>query len=319
MKGDTMKKYGWLIIAAAILVAGGWWFMIKKTTLPADSGAKLKVTVSLPLLQNIVERIGGDEVAVSSIIKGSTCNHEYEPSAGDMKQAAGCDLFVKAGLGFDLWVDKLMESAASPKTVILDAARGVTAIHDDEDEHETENRTHEEEEGEDGHDHELGNPHYWGSPANAKIVAKNILDELITLRPTKQEYFTQNYQRFLAELDQTAAELKIRVEQLKDRRIVTYSAAFPYFFEYFGFENLGTVEEAHEQEVSPKRMVEFVKLMKQKRVKVLVGEAVYPRLPENLAQETGARLVLLWSATDESGDYLKTLKVNIEKMVSALQ
>jgi ABC-type Zn uptake system ZnuABC Zn-binding protein ZnuA len=313
-----MKKYGWLIIAAIVLVAGGWWFTIKKTSLPADSGSRLKVAVSLPLLQNIVERIGGDEVAVSSIIKGSTCNHEYEPTAGDMKQAAGCDLFVKAGLGFDPWVDKLMESAASPQTVILDAAQGVTAIHDDEDEHEADKGAPEEE-GSDGHDHELGNPHYWGSPANVKLVAKNILDKLITLRSAKQEYFTRNYQQFLAELDQTVAELKTRVERLKDRRIVSYSAAFPYFFEYFGFENQGTVEEAHEQEVSPKRMAEIVRLMKQRQVKVLIGEAVYPRLPENLAQETGARLVLLWSATDESGDYLKTLQVNIEKMVSALQ
>ncbi|NLW46930.1 MAG: hypothetical protein GXY86_06305, partial [Firmicutes bacterium] len=48
-------------------------------------------------------------------------------------------------------------------------------------------------------------------------------------------------------------------------------------------------------------------------------EAVYPKLPENLAMETGAKLVLLWPATNESGDYLETLTENVMKLVAALQ
>ena len=79
------------------------------------------------------------------------------------------------------------------------------------------------------------------------------------------------------------------------------------------------METTCEQEISPKRLMEMVKLIKEQGVTVVVGEEIYPQLPDVLAKETGAKVVLLWPTTVESGDYLETLKTNVEKMVSALQ
>lgn len=310
-----MKKF-WLIIAIVIVVASFGGVLLRDVHLPVTSGNKIKVAVSLPLVLNLVERIGGKEVAATSIIKGATCSHEYEPTSGDLKEVARAEVFVKVGLGFDIWIDKILENAARKEILSIDASRGVTPVKGVE-ERDQGDYHQEEVSGEGDHHHdELGNPHYWGNPNYVKIMARNICDGLCRVRSNRKEYFIQNLDNLTKELDQVAAELKQKVAGLPGRQLVSYSAAFSYFLDYFGFEVLETVELSCEREVSPKRLADMAKLMKEKRVQVLVGEAVYPEQPVSLAKETGARLILLWPATNESGDYLKTLQSNVEKMVT---
>lgn len=258
--------------------------------------SKLQIVTSLPLVKNITQKIGGDMVMVESIIQGPTCNHEYEPTAKDMKQLAKCDVFIKIGMGSDPWADKLT-GILTKKTLFIDPSKGVKSL---------------KVRGSD-------NPHYWGSPDNIKIMANNILNGLSTVRPEQKNYFQSNYQKFLQEMNQTTAELKAKVAKVAKKPFVSYANAFPYFFSYFGFQNLMTVELSCEQEVSPKDVVDAAKLMKQKKITVLVGDAGEPNEPDGLAKETKAKKVLLWETTDESGDYLLTLQRNVKTLVMALQ
>ena len=304
-----------IVVVLGILAAN----RSQKTSGPSEK--QLRVVTSIPLLAAMVDRIGGDETHASSIIQGAVCSHEYEPSTMDMKRIAGCDIVVKAGLSFDSWFEKLIN--LSKQAIVIDASLNTTVIFDESVNHEHEHEElhlgdHEETEAEHNH-HGHGNPHYWGEPENAKVMAKNILNGLIQAKPEKKEYFSENYQSFINELDQVTKELKQRVDDLTQKKIVSYSAAFPYFYSAFGFKNLATVETTCEQEVSPRRILEIVKLMKEENINVIVGETVYPTLPESLAKETGAKIVLLWPSSLENGDYIETIKANVEKMVLALQ
>lgn len=321
-----MKKI-WFIICllliAVILV--GWLLISQRPDVGVSNNSKLQITVSMPLLRDLAEKIGGEEVAVDSIINGPNCNHEYEPASGDLIKVSRSALFIKIGMGFDLWAEKLAETAGNNVTVI-DASQGVIPIVIDEDDHEDHKKEAEHEEHgtdtgheEDHHHHEFGNPHYWGNPENVKIMAGNILEGLCQALPEKKAYFDRNYQAYLSKIDRTVDELNAELEKISTKQVVSYSAAFPYLYHYFGLENLETVETTCEQEVSPKRLAEVITGMKANRVKVIVGEAVYPKPPENLAKDTGAKLVLLWPATNETGDYLETLKENVEKLIGALQ
>lgn len=320
-----MKKRHYLIIALLIIVVGLGCFMFKRADVGVSNGTKPVVTVSLPLLQDLVAEIGGAEVEVESIINGPSCNHEYEPASGDLLDVSRSAVFIKVGLGFDTWADRLVKNA-NEKILVIDASQGVAAIKDENDEHdEHEEDEDHEEQGEAGkraaeHEHhELGNPHYWGDPENVKLMAANILAGLVKAFPEQEAVFNRNYQAYLRKLDRTVADLKAELAKVPNKRLISYSAAFPYFFRYFGLENLETVETTCEQEVSPKRLAEVITKAKAERIKVVVGEAVYPKLPENLAKETGAKLVLLWPATNESGDYLETLTENVKLLAAALQ
>lgn len=258
--------------------------------------SKLRVVTSLPLVKNIAENIGGAKVTVTSIVQGPNCDHEYEASAGDLLKLAKCDVFVKIGMDSDLWADKLTAGITGKKTIIIDSSRNIQPLKV----------------------RGLENPHYWGDPENVKVMAQNILKGLIQAKPAEKNYFTHNYQVFIQKIEQTAHELKNQVAKLPKKQIISYTGAFPYFYRYFGFENLMTVELSCEQEVSPKDLAEAVQLMKAKKLKILIGDAGEPEEPNGLAQETNAKVILLWATTDESGDYLKTIRHNVEMLVTAL-
>jgi ABC-type Zn uptake system ZnuABC Zn-binding protein ZnuA len=291
-----MKKINF-ILSMFLLVAGLCNLNLDNAAVWAAEKPKLQIVTSLPIVKSIVENVGGVQVKVNSIIKGVACDHEYEPSANDSKQVATCDMFVKIGMGSDLWADKLAKGMLPSKARLLDPAQGIKMLKV----------------------RGLENPHYWGSPANVKIMAKNICNGLCSARPEQKAYFTQNYRKFVAKIDQTVATLKPQVAQVAKKSFVSYANAFPYFYEFFGFQNLMAVELSCEQEVSPKDLADAAKLMKAKQIKILVGDAAEPNEPDGLVQETGAKKVLLWATTDESGDYLQTLRHNVATLVKALQ
>jgi len=262
----------------------------------SQSNPSLQIVTTLPLAKNIVQKIAGDQIAVNSIINGSNCEHEYEPSAKNMKMIAKCDLFVKIGMEADHWADKLT-GIIKKQAIIIDCSQGVQTIKV----------------------RGFVNPHYWSNPNNVKIMAKNILDHLIKIKPSQKNYFSKNYDKYLTEIDTTINSLKIQVKTLRNKKLVSYSNAFPYLFESFSFENLMTVELSCEQEVSPKDLVQAVKIIKTQKIKILVGDAAEPKEPETLSKESQTKLILLWPTTDASGDYLTTLKNNINLMVAALK
>jgi ABC-type Zn uptake system ZnuABC Zn-binding protein ZnuA len=284
-----------IVIAIMLIVPLGI-IISKSVNAVTKDNNQIKVMTTLPLLKNIVEKIGGRKVNVNSIVKGPNCDHEYEASAGDMKKVATCDIFFKIGMGSDPWADKLV-GTLEKNVLFIDSSRGIKTITV----------------------HHLENPHYWGSPANVKIMAQNILKSLIKVAPSDQDDFTQNFQQFCREIDQTAAELKLKAAKVKGKEFVSYAGAFPYFYQYFGFKNIATVEISCEREVTPKDLAEAVKLIKAKHIKVLIGDAAEPTEPDGLAKEIKARKVLIWATTNESNDYLMTLRYNVNLLVAALQ
>jgi zinc transport system substrate-binding protein len=292
-----MKKLSiwavFLLITGLLITVG---FNSTRVIAGSGAGSRIDVVTSLPMIKNIFDKIGGDQVKAESIIHGPGCDHEYEAGANDMKTLAKCGIFAKIGMGSDPWADKLT-GITGKNTLVLDCSKGAKTVK------------------------VLGrvNPHYWGNPENVKVIAKNVLDSLVQIKPGSKPYFTTNYNRFLQEIDRTGAELRDKVAALQNKQIVSYSNAFPYFFEYLGFQNLMTVELSCEQQVSPKAIAAAVKLIKTKQIKILVGDAAEPKEPEGIARETGAKLVLLWPVTDQSNDYLMTFRNNVDLLEAALK
>lgn len=324
-----MKKMIFNISVFVLIgVAVGAWFLIARSkgleqpvpTVAADTAEVLplgqdiqpiKVCTSIPLLAGIAEEIGGDLVNVCSVITTSVCAHEYEPDTEAMKNVSDSALFIKVGSGFDLWVDKLLSSTASENRRVLDASQGVKLIPSSS-EHDADEHHHEE-----AHEHDA-NPHYWGNPENVIIVAQNVRDSLLELFPEEQAYLEYNYQSYVDKLLDLSEELKGQVAVLSDKNIVSYSAAFPYLYQYFGFNNLTTVETTCESKVTPKRLTEVANLIKSKKVKVIVGEKTYPTLTDSLVESCKIQEVLLWPTTNDSLDYLETLRTNVTSLITVL-
>lgn len=291
MERKDLKRLAAAVILLGLLVsmAAGYLLLRRPRGRPSPAAdERLTVVATLPLFAGLVERIGGREVRVVSIVRGGICAHEYEPTPRDMERLAGAALFVKAGAGLDPWADGLLAGLGGRKPFPLDASAGVLPA---------------EERG--------AGSHYWGDPEKAARAAENILKGLCAVRPRSKDLFRRNYEAFRAELIRTATTLRAEAARLGKKELVSYSAAFSPFFAYFGFANLATVEEAHEEEVSARRLMEVARLVRERGIRVVVGEASDPRPAKALAEETGARLVILWPATDPTGDYLHTLRRNV--------
>src|SRR5437762_3082287 len=94
----------------------------------AVAGAPVQVVVSFSILEDIVRRIGGTEVAVTSLIGPDSDAHVFEPSPDQARLLAKAQLFVVNGLGFEGWVTRLTRSAQFGGVVVTatDAVSPIT-------------------------------------------------------------------------------------------------------------------------------------------------------------------------------------------------
>lgn len=75
---------------------------------------KLQVVTSTSLLAQIVERVGGEHVAVVNVIPPAQCPSHFDVKPGDIKMLADADLFLMHGWQGEKFTDDLIASAKNP-------------------------------------------------------------------------------------------------------------------------------------------------------------------------------------------------------------
>ena len=70
--------------------------------------------------------VGGDRVAVTTLVGPDQDAHAFEPKPSDVKTILASKLVVNNGLGFEPWAHKLVQSVGYRGPVLL-ASRGVNA------------------------------------------------------------------------------------------------------------------------------------------------------------------------------------------------
>ncbi|MDR2080290.1 MAG: zinc ABC transporter substrate-binding protein [Campylobacteraceae bacterium] len=277
--------------------------------------AKPTVTVSILPQQYIVEKIAGDSVDVTVMVSANANHETYEPKPSQMKLLAKSDIYFAIGLPFEeAWLERF--TAASPKIVIVDTAKGVEKIellehehHDEEhdahhdhdgdhdDEHEHASHQHDADHDEDEHDHaehhhdEDGlDPHIWLDPVLIKIQSKNIADALSAKYPQNAALYAKNYENFAKELDKLDAELSKKLSVPKNRSFFVFHPSWGYFAKRYGLEQIFLEVEGKELKAS--ELVEILKEAKAKNIKALLVE---PQVSEKnakiAADEIGAKLI----------------------------
>lgn len=269
-----MKKD--LILAAAALAL--W---------AGPARAELKVMTASTDLKYICERIGGSAVKVESLAAGDQDLHMVEPRPSMVFKLKKADMVVRVGLDLDMWLDSLINAAKNGRLFYgqpgyVDASVGVPLLEKPEGKVDASM----------GDIHIYGNPHYWLDPANAKIMAGNILAGLKRLAPEKAGEFDANYAAFAKETDERLAGWEARMARLKGLKIITYHSSWPYFAKRFGLEVAGHVEPKPGIPPSAAHLDGLVKKMKAENVGIILTETYYPRKgPDFLAGKTGARVV----------------------------
>lgn len=302
----------------AVLLLGSLLF---PTGLHAED--KIPIVVTLPVLKDFTEQIGGSRVEVKSLITGMESEHTYTPKPSDLLAIKEAKLLVKIGLGLEIWVHTLIKNADRADLRIVTTSDGVGLIRDHTERPEREHRDktidpqHAFKE-----QHTMGNPHIWLDPENVKIMIRHITEELIRLDRAHRGEYLQNQARYIIELESLEAELKKRVRRLPNRNIVTHHPAWPYYARRFGFAIKGDILTQVGTEPSAKHLGELIKMMKREKVRVIVSEPqLSPKVPQTLSLETGAKVVVLSplpGALPGTDSYIDLIRYNTETLIKAL-
>ena len=117
----------------------------------AESHRPTPVVATFSILGDMVERIGGEHVAVTTLVGPDGDTHVYQPTPADARAVSEAEILVVNGLQFEGWLDRLIDASDFDGMRVV-ATDGIEPIAFDDD-HEDDD-SHDDHAEEDGHDHD---------------------------------------------------------------------------------------------------------------------------------------------------------------------
>ena len=284
-----MRRLCWLVCLGLIAVSG-----------PARAQDRLNVVASFSILGDFVRNVGGDRVNVTTLVGPNSDAHVYVPTPADAKKVADAKLVFVNGLGFEGWMQRLVQSSGS-KAIVVVASTNITPL-------------------------KLGSstdPHAWQTVANAKTYVYNIRNALSAAAPADAALFEANAEAYRAKLEALEREMGPWVESIppEHRKVISTHTAFGYFAKAYGIEFIAPRGVSTESEPSARDIAGIITQIKTKKIPAVFLENISdPRLIERISAETGARIggtLYSDSLTDEKGDaptYIDMVRHNIRAL-----
>ena len=122
----------------------------------AQSTKPVPVVATFSILGDMVERIGGEHVAVTTLVGPDGDAHVYKPTPADARAVSQAKVLIVNGLEFEGWLDRLIDASDFAGLRVV-ATQGVEPIaFDEEDHHEGEDHAEDDHDdhGHDDHGHD---------------------------------------------------------------------------------------------------------------------------------------------------------------------
>ncbi|MEZ4700451.1 MAG: zinc ABC transporter substrate-binding protein [Rhodothermales bacterium] len=303
-----MMRHSLRLVVLLLIAASG--------AMPAWAQGKLNVVTTLPDFRYIAEYIGGDQVDAFAIATGYQDPHFVDPKPSYILKLSRADVFVTAGLDLELgWVPPLLNSARNDKVLkggpgYVDASENIALLN-----------VPSSVSREQGDIHIYGNPHYWVDPLNGKIVARNIYNALVRLRPAREAYFAANLAKFEQEIDRRMTDWMARMAPYAGTKIMAYHDQWPYFEKRFGLEIVDFLEPKPGIPPTPSQLAKIITTMQSQHIRVIIIPPYFKQDSASLvARKTGGEVVTLASSVEafkEVKTYFDLFDYNIDKLVAA--
>jgi zinc transport system substrate-binding protein len=229
------------------------------------------------------------------------CLHDYSATTEDMKTLANSQIFVINGAGMESFMDKVIKQ--QPNLKIIDSGKGIEMIKGDR------------EEGD--------NPHLWVSISNAITQVKNISEQLSSLDPDNGVKYKENSDTYVKKLEVQRDKMHKELDNVKNRDIITFHEAFPYFAKEFKLNIVGVIEREPDSEPNAKELAETIETIKKLKVKALFVEPQYsPKAAETISKETNSKIYTLDPAVTGAMDadaYINIMESNLKTLLEALK
>ncbi len=238
----------------------------------------------------------------------SGCLHNFQLQSQDLKQIEKSSAFIINGAGMESFLNKVIKELPSVK--IINSGEGIDLIKDDDCDCESD------------HCHHEYNSHTWVSISNYIKQVKNIAQGLTKIDPEHSEQYKQNADIYTEKLTNLKNKMHRELSNVKNKDIITFHEAFPYFAKEFGLNIVGVINHEPESDPNAKELMNVIEIIKNSGIKALFTEPQYPSTAANIiSHETGAKIYTLDPAVtgDKSKDsYINTMEKNLETLKEAL-
>lgn len=284
---------------------------------PAAAAEPLKVTASFSILADMAREVGGSRVEVTALVGPGEDAHMFAPAPADAAAVAKADVIVINGLGFEGWMERLVQSVDA-KGLVVTASNGVNVLeaHDD---------------GGDDHDHDHGDeadPHAWQDARNGIVYAVNIAEGFCNVDTVNCAAYRANAAAYSAKLEVLDNEIRAAFAAIPEekRKVITSHDAFGYFEAAYGVEFMAAHGVSEKSEASAKGIAKLIQQIKKEKVTALFVENISdPRLIEQIATNAGIKPSgeiysdALSPADGPAATYIDMMRFNAQALSEAMR
>jgi zinc transport system substrate-binding protein len=272
-----------------------------------SSAEPLHIVTSIPPVKTFVEKIGGEQVRVTSMVPAGADPHVYEPKPKQMAAISKAAMYFSVGMEFeDVWLPRFKDLNKKMNIVDLDAAIvkiPMVAHHHhhegehhhnhghDHDDHDGHGHAHgEHSHGHDGHGHhhhhgEL-DPHFWLSPPAVRLAVVHIMNALSLIDAKNKHEYRKNFLEYSREIAKLDGDLTMELAKIKQRAFMVYHPAWGYFARDYGLKQIPV--EIEGKEPKPAQLAELIDEAKKRRIKTIFVQPQFSKKSaEVLAEAIG--------------------------------
>jgi len=262
----------------------------------------LKVLASFYPMYVMALNVVGDtpNVSVECMTEPITgCLHDYQLTPANLKTLAAADVFIANGAGMETFIEKAVKQ--SPHLKVIEASKGIKLEAND-------------------------NPHVWVSVSGAIAQTENIAKGLAAADPAHAAAYEKNAAGYVARLEVLRQKMHAALDGLKNRDIITFHEAFPYFASEFNLKIVSVIEREPGSEPSAGELAKTIQMVRKSKVKALFAEPQYPaKSAEVIHRETGVPVSILDPAVtgprnpaQARDSYISTMEDNLKVLKKAL-
>ncbi len=310
----------------------------------------LRVVATFSILGDMAARIGGERIALTTLVGPGGDAHVYQPTPADARALREADVLIVNGLEFEGWLDRLVEAAEFEGARIVataavdplpfgdghgddddhadhDAEEHDAHDHDDHAKEEHGHEDHDDHDGHEGHDHGASDPHAWQSLTNAVAYVDAVAAGLAAARPDGAGAFYAARAAYVAEIEALEAEIAALMAAIpqESRTVVTSHDAFGYFAAAHDMRFEAPQGISTESAASAKDVAALIRQIREEGIRAVFVETVADaRLIEQIARDTdatvgGALYADSLSGPDgPAGTYLDMMRHNAVTIATAL-
>ena len=258
----------------------------------SNDNSKLQAISSFNPLHEFSQIVGGEKIDVTLLVPVGVEPHDWEPTIKDVQQMHKSDFIIINGIGFENWVDNLIEN--NYQGTIIDTSKGIPVKEAD--------------------------PHIWLNPVFAINQVGNIAVAFSNSDPENGEYYMTNAAKYSEKLYSLDSKIRTDLTDCK-RDFIAFHDAFSYFADEYDLNQHTIVATTNSHgEVTAKTLENVISTARELNIKVIFSEeSVNTKTSQIIANEIGGKVLVLSPLEIVSEDnYISKMTQNLENLKEAL-